>query len=93
VSDIRNQTVGIKLRLIQMLRYLEAHDVNLEDLPAELLEVMGDLDEFCTDTLEKLCDRLAPPDVKTIRDMRTTLHMISPNVDLIEEEIYNLSIY
>lgn len=93
LSDIRNQTVGIKLRLIQMLRYLEAHDVNLEDLPAELLEVLGDLDEFCADTLEKLCDRLEPPDVKTIRDMRTTLQMIAPNVDLIEEEIYNLSIY
>lgn len=93
VSDIRNQTVGIKLRLIQMLRYLEANDVNLEDLPAELLEVLGDLDEFCHDTLEQLCDRLAPPDVKTIRDMRATLHMIAPNVDLMEEEIYNLSFY
>ncbi|MGP0566113.1 MULTISPECIES: hypothetical protein [unclassified Nitrospina] len=94
VSDIRNETVGIKLRLIQILRYLESQMVNLEDLPAEMLEVLADLDEFCTETLEKLSDRLNPPDVKSIRDMRLTLHMIGPDADLLEEDIYNnLGIY
>ncbi|CAI2719550.1 hypothetical protein [Nitrospina watsonii] len=94
VSDIRNQTVSIKLRLIEILRYLESQYVNLEDLPAEMLEVLADLDEFCTNTLEVLADRLEPPDVKSIRDMRMTLQMIAPDADLIEEDIYNnLGIY
>ncbi|MCF8721869.1 hypothetical protein [Nitrospina gracilis] len=94
VSDIRNQTVGVKLRLIQVLRYLESQQVSLEDLPTEILEVLADLDEFCTDTLEKLSDRLDPPDVKSIRDMRMTLQMIGPDADLLEEDIYNnLGIY
>ena len=94
VTDIRNQTVVIKMRMIQILRYLESQDVRLEDIPGELLEYLADIDGFCADTLTQFSNRLEPPDVKTIRDIRTALQMLAPNVDLIEDEIYNnLRIY
>lgn len=94
VTDIRSQTVAIKMRMIQILRYLESQGAQLEDIPGELLEYLADIDGFCSDGLTKFSNRLEPPDVKTIRDIRTALQMLAPNVDLIEDEVYNnLRIY
>jgi hypothetical protein len=94
VSEIRNKSVSIKMRLIEISRYLETIDVNLEDLPTELLDQIGDLDYFCVDALTKLSDRLNPPDVKSISDIRLALRLIQPTIDQLEEEIfYKLGVY
>ncbi len=94
VSRIRNKAVSIKMRLIEISRYLESIDVNLEDLPTDLLDQIGDLDYFCIDALTKLSDRLNPPDVKSISDIRLALRIIQPTIDQLEEEVfYKLGIY
>ena len=94
VSRIRNKAVAVKMRLIEISRYLESIDVNLEDLPADLLDQIGDLDYFCVDALTKLSDRLNPPDVKSISDIRLALRIIQPTIDQLEEEVfYKLGIY
>jgi len=94
VSRIRNKTVSVKMRLIEISRYLESIDVNLDDLPLELLDQIGDLDYFCIDALTKLSDRLNPPDVKSISDIRLALRIIQPTIDQLEEEVfYKLGIY
>ena len=94
VSRIRNKAVAVKMRLIEISRYLESIDVNLEDLPADLLDQIGDLDYFCVDALTKLSDRLNPPDVKSISDIRLALRIIQPTIDQLEEEVfYELGIY
>ena len=94
VSEIRNKSVSIKMRLIEISRYLETIDINLEDLPTELLDQIGDLDYFCVDALTKLSDRLNPPDVKSISDIRLALRLIQPTIDQLEEEIfYKLGVY
>ncbi|NIQ01682.1 MAG: hypothetical protein GWM98_15900, partial [Nitrospinaceae bacterium] len=94
VSRLRNKIVYIKLRLIEMLRYIEAQEVHLQDLPEEVLGHLADLDDFCLDGLGKLADRPNPPDVKAIQDMRLALQMLQPNLDYLEETIfYRLGIY
>ena len=94
VSRIRNQAVAMKLRLIEILRFLEFQEVGLEDLPEEVLDQLAELDGFCMDALHKLSDRPNPPDVKTIRDLRVALQMVQPNMDHLEEDVfYRLGIY
>ena len=94
ISQLRNKIVYMKLRLIEMLRYIEAQEVCLEDLPEEVLEHMADLDGFCLEGLNHLSDRPEPPDLKTIHDLRLALQMVQPNLDYLEETIfYRLGVY
>lgn len=94
ISHLRNKIVYMKLRLIEMLRYIEAQEVCLEDLPEEVLEHMADLDGFCLEGLHHLSERSEPPDLKTIHDLRLALQMVQPNLDYLEETIfYRLGVY
>jgi len=94
ISQLRSKIVYMKLRLIEMLRYIEAQEVCLEDLPEEVLEHMADLDGFCLEGLHHLSDRPEPPDLKTIHDLRLALQMVQPNLDYLEETIfYRLGVY
>ena len=94
ISQLRSRIVYMKLRLIEMLRYIEAQEVCLEDLPEEVLEHMADLDGFCLEGLSHLSDRPEPPDLKTIHDLRLALQMVQPNLDYLEETIfYRLGVY
>ncbi len=94
ISQLRNKIVYMKLRLIEMLRYIEAQEVSLEDLPEEVLEHMADLDGFCLEGLNHLSVRPEPPDLKTIHDLRLALQMVQPNLDYLEETIfYRLGVY
>jgi hypothetical protein len=94
ISQLRSKIVYMKLRLIEMLRYIEAQEVSLEDLPEEVLEHMADLDGFCLEGLSHLSDRPEPPDLKTIHDLRLALQMVQPNLDYLEETIfYRLGVY
>lgn len=88
VSQLRSKTVSVKMRLIEISRFLESLDVSLEDLPPEFLDQIGDLDHFCVSALEKVSERLNPPDVKSVRDIRLALRIIMPTLDLLEEEIF-----
>ena len=94
VSELRSKIVYMKLRLVEMLRYIEAQQVSIEDLPEEVLEQMADLDGFCLEGLHHLSDRPEPPDLKVIHDLRLALQMIQPNLDYLEETIfYRLGVY
>ncbi|MDH5762853.1 MAG: hypothetical protein OEZ51_07720 [Nitrospinota bacterium] len=94
ISQLRSKIVYMKLRLIEMLRFIEAQQVCLEDLPEEVLEHMADLDGFCMEGLHHLSDRPEPPDLKTIHDLRIALQMVQPNLDYLEETIfYRLGVY
>lgn len=89
VSQIRSKAVSVKMRLIEVSRFLESLEVKLEDLPPDFLDLIGDLDHFCVSALEKLSDRLNPPDIKSIRDIRLALKIVFPTVDQLEEEIFS----
>jgi len=94
VSQLRSKIVYMKLRLIEMLRFIEAEQVCLEDLPEEVLEQMADLDGFCMEGLHHLSNRPEPPDLKIIHDLRLALQMVQPNLDYLEETIfYRLGVY
>lgn len=88
IRELREKTVEVKFSLIGILRFLEDNEVGLEDLPAETLNQIIDLDYFCTETLRKFADRENPPDMKFIRDVRLALKIILPHVDHLEEEVY-----
>ena len=94
VCQLRNKIVYMKLRLIEMLRFIEAQRVCLEDLPEEILEHMADLDGFCLEGLHQLSDRPHSPNLKVIHDLRLALQMVQPNLDYLEETIfYRLGVY
>ena len=94
ISNLREQCVDIKMSLVGMMRFLEDQDVGLEDLPAEILNQIIELDQFCNDSLPRfsICDE--PPDLKFIRDLRVALKVVAPQLTMLEEEIYSqISIY
>ena len=94
ITTLRKQTVGIKLGLIRILRFLEENDVGLNDLPPDLLEKIHDLDHFCRETLTRLADRSKIPELKFIRDARLAIKIILPHAAALEEEVYSqLSFY
>lgn len=94
IRDLRDKSVGVKLSLIGMLRFLEENEVGLEDLPAETLNQIIDLDYFCTETLRRFADRENPAELKFVRDVRMALKIILPHVDQLEDEVYyRLGIY
>ena len=88
-TTLRNQTVGIKLSLIGILRFLEENDVGLKDLPSDLLEKIHDLDHFCRETLTHLADRSVIADLKFIHDARLAIKIILPHAASLEEEVYS----
>ena len=89
ISALRDQTVGIKLGLIEILRFLEKNEVGLKDLPQDLLEKIYDLDHFCRETLSRLADRAAIPNLKFIHDAKLAIKIILPHATSLEEEIYS----
>ena len=88
IRELREKTVEVKFSLIGILRFLEENQVGLEDLPADTLNQIVDLDYFCTETLRKFADREHPPEIKFIRDVRLALKIILPHLDHLEEEVY-----
>ena len=94
ISGLREQCVDIKMSLVQILRFLEDQEVGLEDLPAELLNQIVELDQFCNDALRQFSIRNEPPQLKFIRDLRVALKVVEPQLALLEEEIYSqIAIY
>jgi len=88
-SALRDQTVSIKLSLIEILRFLEKNEVGLKDLPQDLLDKIHDLDHFCRETLTRLADRSIIPNLKFIQDARLAIKIILPHAASLEEEIYS----
>jgi hypothetical protein len=88
-SALRDQTVSIKLSLIEILRFLEKNEVGLKDLPQDLLDKIHDLDHFCRETLSRLADRSVIPNLRFIHDARLAIKIILPHAASLEEEIYS----
>ena len=94
ISGLREQCVDIKMSLVGVLRFLEDQEVGLEDLPAEILNQIVELDQFCNDALRQFSIRNEPPELKFIRDLRVALKVVEPQLALLEEEIYSqIAIY
>ena len=89
ISALRDQTVSIKLSLIETLRFLEKNEVGLKDSPQDLLGKIYDLDHFCRETLSNLADRTAIPNLKFIHDAKLAIKIILPHAASLEEEIYS----
>lgn len=89
IRDLRDKSVGVKLSLIGILRFLEENKVGLQDLPSETLNQIIDLDHFCTETLRKFADWAHPPDLKFVRDVRLALKIILPHLGQLEDEVYS----
>ena len=94
IANLREQCVDLKLSLIGVLRFLEDQEVGLEDLPADLLNQIIELDHFCTDALHQFAEREQPPELKFIREVRIALKVVLPQLSIVEEEVYSrLAIY
>ncbi|MEC9423657.1 MAG: hypothetical protein VYC01_04860, partial [Nitrospinota bacterium] len=94
MSGLREQCVDIKISLIGIMRFLEDQEVGLEDLPAEILNQIIELDQFCNSALSRFAIRDEPPDLIFIRDLRVTLKITIPQLAMLEEEIYShIAIY
>jgi hypothetical protein len=89
IRSLRDKSVEVKLSLIGILRFLEENKVGLQDLPSDTLHQIMDLDHFCTETLRKFADRVNPPDLKFIRDVRLALKIILPHLGQLEDEVYS----
>ena len=89
ISNLREQCVDIKMSLIGIMRFLEDQDVGLKDLPAEILNQIIELDQFCNDSLSRFSIWDEPPDLKFIRDLRVALKVVAPQLTMLEEEIYS----
>lgn len=94
IANLREQCVDLKFSLVGVLRFLEDQEVGLEDLPADLLNQIIELDHFCTDALHKFADRDQPSDLKFVREIRIALKVVLPQLSMVEEEVYSrLAIY
>ena len=94
ISGLREQCVDIKISLVGIMRFLEDQEVGLEDLPAEILNQIIELDQFCNDSLRKFSIHNKPPELIFIRDLRVALKVITPQLTMLEEEIYSqIAIY
>ena len=89
ISNLREQCVDIKISLVGIMRFLEDQDVGLKDLPAEILNQIIELDQFCNDSLSRFSIWDEPPDLKFIRDLRVALKVVAPQLTMLEEEIYS----
>lgn len=94
ISNLREQCVDIKMSLVGMMRFLEDQEVGLEDLPAEILNQIIELDQFCGDSLSRFSLRDEPPEITFIRDLKVALKVVVPQLTMLEEEIYSqIAIY
>ena len=94
ISGLREQCVDIKLSLVGIMRFLEDQEVGLEDLPAEILNQIIEIDQFCNDSLRTFSMRDELTQLIFIRDLRVALKVVIPQLALLEEEIYSqIAIY
>lgn len=94
ISNLREQCVDIKMSLVGIMRFLEDQEVGLEDLPAEILNQIIELDQFCGDSLGRFSLRDEPPEITFIRDIKVALKVVVPQLAQLEEEIYSqIAIY
>ena len=94
ITDLREQTVQVKLSLIRILKYLEAHDIELSELPLELLDLVIELDGFSLDSLTFLEETEGPTNLKRVRDLQLAHKIIKPKLASLEGEVYHgLSFY
>ena len=94
IASLREQCVDTKFSLVGVLRFLEDQEVGLEDLPADLLNQIIELDHFCTDALHQFAERDQPPDLKFVREIRVALKVVLPQLAMVEEEVYSrLAVY
>jgi hypothetical protein len=94
ISNLREQCVDLKLSLVGVFRFLQDQEVGLEDLPADLLNQIIELDQFCTDVHHQFAQRERPTDLKFIREVRVALKVVLPQLSIVEEEVYSrLAIY
>ena len=70
ITELREKTIQIKLGLIRILKILEVNEIDLSELPLDLLDQVIDLDSFCVESLLLLEDRKRPLDLKMIRDVQ-----------------------
>ena len=94
IAGLREQCVDTKFSLVGVLRFLEDQEVGLEDLPADLLNQIIELDHFCTDALHRFAERDRPCDLKFVREIRVALKVVLPQLAMVEEEVYSrLAVY
>ena len=89
LAGLREQCVDTKFSLVGVLRFLEDQEIGLEDLPADLLNQIIELDHFCTDALHRFAERDRPLDLKFIREIRVALKVVLPQLSIVEEEVYS----
>ena len=87
INELREKTVQIKLGLIRLLKILEVNQLDLPDLPLDLLDQVIDLDSFCVESLIFLEDRKKPLDLKMIRDIQQAYKIVGPKLVALEEDI------
>lgn len=88
ITELRKKTVQVKLRLIQLLQILERNEIDLTDLPLDILDQVIDLDSFCVETLHYLEEKSSPPDLKMVRDIQLAHKIIAPKLAALEDDIY-----
>ena len=94
LAGLREQCVDTKFSLVGVLRFLEDQEIGLEDLPADLLNQIIELDHFCTDALHRFAERDRPLDLKFIREIRVALKVVLPQLSIVEEDVYSrLAVY
>ncbi|MBT6409109.1 MAG: hypothetical protein HOK16_06535, partial [Nitrospina sp.] len=94
VAGLREQCVDTKFSLVGVLRFLEEQEIGLEDLPADLLNQIIELDHFCADALHRFAARDQPLDLQFIREIRVALKVVLPQLAMVEEEVYSrLAVY
>ena len=94
LAGLREQCVDTKFSLVGVLRFLEDQEIGLEDLPADLLNQIIELDHFCTDALHRFAERDRPLDLKFIREIRVALKVVLPQLSIVEEAVYSrLAVY
>ncbi len=94
LAGLREQCVDTKFSLIGVLRFLEDQEIGLEDLPADLLNQIIELDHFCADVLHRFAERDRPLDLEFIRELRVALKVVLPQLAIVEEEVYSrLAVY
>jgi hypothetical protein len=94
LAGLREQCVDTKFSLIGVLRFLEDQEIGLEDLPADLLNQIIELDHFCANALHRFAERDRPLDLEFIRELRVALKVVLPQLAIVEEEVYSrLAIY
>ena len=94
LAGLREQCVDTKFSLVGVLRFLENQEIGLEDLPADLLNQIIELDHFCTDALHRFAERDRPLDLIFIREIRVALKVVLPQLSIVEEEVYSrLAVY